>query len=142
MARKRKPASPARTRKSASPAEIETTTYRHPGEKRTNIPPAKIAAEGKVPVVPKVQYYYSPHLPPVLRFDYTGEADRVNELVEAASRRPLTAAEQKIVAEAVHHYEPWLEWAAKREQQQTRYFEVDPVALHIHERVSAQAVVR
>ena len=35
--------------------------------------------------------------------------------------------------------EPWLEWAGKREQKQ---FEVDPVALHLHERVSAQAILK
>ena len=132
----------ARKRTPASPTEIKATDYRHKGEKRTNIPPAKIAGEGKVPVVPKVRYYYNPHLPPVLRFDSTGEADKVKEVIEEAGRRTLTAAEQTIVAEAIHHYQPWLEWADKREQEERRYFEVDPVALHIHERVSAQAIVR
>jgi adenine-specific DNA-methyltransferase len=34
--------------------------------------------------------------------------------------------------------QPWLEWAGKQEQPT---FEVDPVALHIHERVSAQAIL-
>jgi len=132
----------ARKRTAAASSEIKTTDYRHTGEKRTNIPPAKMAAEGKVPAVPKVRYYYNPHLPPVLRFDSTGEADKVRELVEEASRRPLTAAEQTVVGEAIHHYQPWLEWADKREQEERRYFEVDPVALHIHERLSAQAIVR
>jgi len=32
-----------------------------------------------------------------------------------------------------------LEWAGKRE---ARSFAVDPVALHIHERVSAQAILK
>ena len=36
--------------------EMKTTDYRHTGEKRTNNPPARIAAEGKVPAVPKVRY--------------------------------------------------------------------------------------
>jgi len=42
--------------------DVKTTDYRHTGEKRTNIPPAKIAAEGKVPRVPKVRYHltYAP----------------------------------------------------------------------------------
>ena len=35
--------------------------------------------------------------------------------------------------------EPWLEWTGKRER---RSFEVDPVALHIHERISAQAILK
>ena len=68
-----------RKRTPAQPAETKTTDYRHTGEKRKNIPPAKIAAEGIVPRVPKVRYYYNPHLPPVLRFDSTGEADKVKD---------------------------------------------------------------
>ncbi len=131
-----------RKRTPATSASVKTTDYRHTGEKRTNIPPAKIEAEGKVPSVPKVRYYYDPHLPPSLRFDPTGDADGLERLVAAAGQRPLAATEQKVVAEAIRHYEPWLEWAGKREQHEKGYFEVDPVALHIHERVSAQAIVR
>jgi adenine-specific DNA-methyltransferase len=40
---------------------------------------------------------------------------------------------------ALRTQEPWLEWAGKRE---AKSFEVDPVALHIHERVSAQAILK
>jgi len=36
-------------------------------------------------------------------------------------------------------YEPWLEWSGKREKP---WFEVEPVALHMHERVSTQAILR
>ena len=35
--------------------------------------------------------------------------------------------------------QPWLEWSTKREKKQ---FEVDPVALHIHEKVSARAILK
>ena len=125
---------------------VEATDYRHSGEKRTNNPPARIAGEGKVPKVEKVRYAYSPHLPPVLRFDPTGRADRISEEIEAILRRaekgPLSGDEVTRVREAVAHYQPWLEWAGKREQHEKGWFEVDPVALHIHERVSAQAIVR
>ena len=38
--------------------------------------------------------------------------------------------------------QPWLEWAGKREEHERGFFDVDPVALHIHERVSAQAMLR
>ena len=93
---------------------VTTKDYRHDTETRTNIPPAKIASEGLVPQVEKVEYSYSPHLPPRLQFDPSGETV----------------------------YEPWLEWAGRREEQSRGVFAVDPVALHIHERVSAQAVVR
>jgi adenine-specific DNA-methyltransferase len=121
---------------------MKTTDYRHKGKKRPNIPPAKIAAEGKVPKVPRVRYEYSPHLPPVLQFDPSGAADKLPELIAEAGKRPLTASEQKLLAEALRNEQPWLEWAGKREQHERRFFEVDPVALHIHERVSTQAMMR
>jgi adenine-specific DNA-methyltransferase len=115
------------------------TDYRHDEAKRTNNPPAKIAAEGTVPLMPKIRYEYSPRLGPVLRFDSTGQSDRLPELLEKAQRGPLTAAEANLLAEALRNREPWLEWANKRER---KWFEVDPVALHIHERVSTQAILR
>jgi adenine-specific DNA-methyltransferase len=114
-------------------------TYRHKGEKRRNIPPAAIAAEGRVPTAPKLHYSYSPRLDPVLRFDSTGAPDKLPPLLEKAKRELLTDAEARLLAEALRREEPWLEWAGKRE---TNGFAVDPVALHIHERVSTQAILK
>jgi len=131
-----------RPRKSSGTGGVKTADYRHTGKKRTNIPTAKMAAEGKIPAAPKAQYHYNPHLPPVLRFDPAGKADKLPDLIAAAGRRALTADEQKLLAEALRNHQPWLEWATKREQHDKGFFEVDPVALHIHERVSAQAIVR
>jgi adenine-specific DNA-methyltransferase len=120
----------------------KTVDYRHEGEKRKNIPPAKMAGEGKVPKVEKVKYHYNPHLPPVLRFDPDGTADKYPDLIAQAGKRFLNPEEQKFLAEALQQQEPWLEWAGKKEQHEKRHFEVDPVALHIHERVSAKACIR
>ncbi|MGH9618339.1 MAG: site-specific DNA-methyltransferase, partial [Bryobacteraceae bacterium] len=113
--------------------------YRHPEATRKNNPPAKIAGEGHVPLIPKAEYSYSPRLPPVLRFDAGGVTDELPELLAAARERPLTEAEAWTLADALRAHEPWLEWAGKRE---AKSFAVDPVALHIHERVSAQAILR
>jgi adenine-specific DNA-methyltransferase len=115
--------------------------YRHKGAKRKNNPPAKIAGEGTVPVVPKIEYSYSPRRPPVLRFDTSGAADRLPELLAEAKKRKLTDDEVRLLAQALRTQEPWLEWAGKRESQASGFF-VDPVALHIHERISAQAILR
>jgi adenine-specific DNA-methyltransferase len=115
------------------------TDYRHDEATRKNNPPAKIAAEGTVPIMPKIRYEYSPRLAPALRFDSTGQTDKLPELLQKAQRQPLTPAEANQLAEALRNQEPWLEWANKREK---RWFEVDPVALHIHERVSPQAILR
>jgi adenine-specific DNA-methyltransferase len=115
--------------------------YRHSGATRKNIPPAKIAAEGKVPDVPKIQYSYSPRRPPELRFDTSGKADRLPDLLEKAKKGPLQAEEAQVLADALRVQQPWLEWAGKAEAE-VKGFTVDPVALHIHERVSAQAILK
>lgn len=117
----------------------KVTDYRFPDATRKNNPPAKIAAEGHVPLVPKAQYAYSPRRPPELRFDPSGRSDELPELLSVARQRKLTETEAFALAEALHVYEPWLEWAGKRE---ARSFAVDPVALHIHERVSTQAILK
>lgn len=117
----------------------KVTDYRFPGATRKNNPPAKIAAEGHVPLVPKAEYAYSPRRSLELRFDPTGRADELPELLATARQRKLTESEAWALAEALRVHEPWLEWAGKRE---ARCFTVDPVALHIHERVSAQAILR
>ena len=113
--------------------------YRFDKAKRKNNPPAKIAAEGTVPLLPKIPYFYSPRLSPRLQFDPAGKPDKLPELLVEAQRRALTTEEAKELAGALRKQEPWLEWAGKREQ---HAFDVDPVALHIHERVSPQAILR
>ena len=95
------------------PANV--SDYRHPEATRKNNPPAKIAAEGYVPLIPKAEYLYSPRRPPELRFDQTGHADELPELLAKATKRKLTEAEAWALAEALRVHEPWLEWAGKRE---------------------------
>src|SRR5438445_2542440 len=123
----------------AADALGSVTDYRFPESTRKNNPPAKIAAEGYVPILAKAQYSYSPRRPPELRFDPTGRADELPELLAKATKEKLTEGEAWTLAEALRHHDPWLEWAGKRE---AKSFAVDPVALHIHERLSAQAILR
>ena len=120
---------------------VETKDYRHSGEQRKNVPPAKLADEGKIPKVKKARYYYSPHLSPELRFDPVGKADRVLAIKEKVGEY-LTPEEKAVLENALSNQQPWLEWTEKKEQFERGWFEVDPVALHIHERVSAQAIIR
>lgn len=119
-----------------------TTDYRH-AEKRKNIPPAQMVSEGQVPKTKRVKYTYSPHLDPILRFDPTGRADKVKAIVEkACAGKALTAEEQAILRGVGEHWsQPWLEWAGKQEEQARGHFEVDPIALHIHERISSRAIL-
>jgi len=122
-----------------TPASDGIGDYRHDSSTRLNIPPARLASEGTVPAMPKSQYAYHPRRPPELRFDSTGATDRIPELLAAAKERPLTEDEVALLAAAVRTHEPWLEWAGKREMPG---FAVDPVALQIHERISAQAIIK
>ena len=85
---------------------------------------------------------YTPTTPTCRRVcDSTKTATPTNsrELLQKAQRGPLSADEVQILAEALKNHSPWLEWAGKQEAES---FAVDPVALHIHERVSAKAIVK
>jgi adenine-specific DNA-methyltransferase len=129
----------ARQKKKTNKAGDNLVDYRHKAVKRLNIPPAGLTARGHIVREKKVRYAYNPHLTPVLRFDATGKADSIEKLIEEACRRKLEPHETKVLQEALRNHEPWLEWAGKREQQ---WCVADPVALHIHERISTQAILR
>jgi adenine-specific DNA-methyltransferase len=129
----------ARQKKKTEKAGENVVDYRHKSVKRLNIPPAGLTARGEIVREKKVRYAYNPHLAPVLRFDATGKTDSIEKLIENASHRKLEPHEIKLLQEAMRNHEPWLEWAGKREQQ---WCVADPVALHIHERISTQAILR
>jgi adenine-specific DNA-methyltransferase len=108
--------------------------------KRKNIPPAGLEAQGVIKETPKICYEYNPHLPPVLRSaTKASETDKLPELLTVARQRALSVEEVKLLGEALRRHEPWLEWSGKREKP---WFEVNPVALHMHERISTQAILR
>jgi len=120
-----------------APDAVQAVKHR---AKRKNIPPAGLDSQGKVEEAPKIRYHHNPHLPPVLRFsNEPALADRLPELLRTARERALSEEEVALLAQALRRHEPWLEWSGKRERP---WFEVDPVALHIHERVSTQAMLR
>jgi len=111
---------------------------RHTGVTRLNIPPAGLAARGEIAREKKIRYAYNPHLPPTLRFDPSGNAESVFELLDKAERQKLEPKDVDFLREALKNHQPWLEWAGKQEQQ---WCVADPVALHIHERISTQAIL-
>ncbi len=105
-----------------------------------DLPPAGLEAQGTLQEAPRLRYEYNPHLPPVLRSATdAAEADKLPELLVTARQRALSAEEAKVLADALRRHEPWLEWSGKREKP---WFEVEPVALHMHERISTQAILR
>lgn len=119
--------------------EKEVKDYRHDSSTRKNNPPAGIAGQARTPKTPKQEYAYNPHLSPILRSDPNGDVDKLHELLQEAQQRQLKPEEAKKIADALKHHEPWLEWSGKQE---TKSFTVDPVALHVHERVSAKAILK
>ena len=129
----------AKRKNSGSRNGGDVADYRHKGVSRLNIPPAGLAARGEIAREPALKWAYNPHLAPTLRFDAAGQADRIETLLDAASRRPLAPEETALLKAALRNHEPWLEWAGKREQP---WCVADPVALHIHERLSTQAVLK
>lgn len=120
----------------AAPAATPFTEHRYAGATRKNLPTAGDAL-GHVEEAAPITYAYDPHRPPVLRFNEA--IARQRWLLDEARRRTLTGDETAELAAMLEASQPWLEWSGKREQPD---FAVDPVALHIHERVSAQAILR
>ncbi len=120
------------------------TSYQHPDKKRKNLPAAGMAVKDQEVETAKIPYAYDPHLTPVLRFDESGASDalttEVEALLEKAKTGALSEKEVRLLGEALlRSRQPWLEWSTKREK---KTFAVDPVALHIHEKVSARSILR
>ncbi|HMN77645.1 MAG TPA: site-specific DNA-methyltransferase [Burkholderiaceae bacterium] len=131
---------PAQVAAADTGPDTAVRAIRHPARRR-NIPPAGLEAQGRVEEAPKLRHEYNPHLPPVLRFadNDAAAADRLPALLATARERALSEDEARVLADALRRHEPWLEWSGKRERP---WFEVEPPALHIHERVSTQAMLR
>ena len=126
-------------RKKPTPPGPAVASLQYPA-RRKNIPPAGLGAHGVVRETPTVRYAHNPHLPPVLRSSSDpAAADRLPALLAAARERALTADEAALLAAALRRHEPWLEWSGKRERP---WCEVEPAPLHLHERVSTEAVLR
>ena len=117
MATKSKKVPHLSERNGHKPTALDNVTdYQHGEAKRKNNLPAKLAAEGVVPLMAKIPYACSPRLSPVLRFDPTGGPDRVMEVLAKTKRRALKDDEVKLLADALRTHKPWLEWAEKREK--------------------------
>jgi adenine-specific DNA-methyltransferase len=134
---RRASAETAAAKKEKAPAAAAPfTEHRHAQATRKNLPAAGDAL-GHVEEAGKITYAYDPHRPPVLRFN--NGIVGLRELLDESRRRPLTVEETERLAALLEAPQPWLEWTGKRE---TPDFAVEPVALHIHERVSAQAILK
>jgi adenine-specific DNA-methyltransferase len=132
------PRKPKSTPAAPNPGEA-IASIKYPA-KRKNLPPSGLEAQGVLQEPPRLRYEYNSHLPPALRSATDeAEADKLPELLAAARQRALTDGEARTLADALRRHEPWLEWSGKREKP---WFEVEPVALHMHERVSTQAILR
>ena len=116
---------------------VPFTQHRHADATRKNLPPAGGDAQQEVGHEQKIVYAFDPHRSPELRFN--GQIGRLKDLLVKATQEKLSAEEAAEFAQLIESEQPWLEWAGKQENPN---FSVDPVALHIHERVSAEAILR
>ena len=113
--------------------------YTYPA-KRKNNPPAGIEAQGHLEEARRIRFAYNPHLPPVLRSSpEAAETDALPEILQKALQGPLNRDDVQLLSAALRKHEPWLEWSGKREKP---WFDVEPVVLNIHERISTQAILR
>ena len=131
---------PPRKKKTEDATPVRT--HQHTDHQRPVIPDAGVTS-GEMPKAKRQSYAYSPHLDPVLRSDPTGAADLVVGIVaKVEGGISLNEEEKRILRSVARAYEqPWVEWAGKLEANRTGSFKVDDVLLHIHERVSAQAII-
>ena len=116
---------------------VPFTQHRHADATRKNLPPAGGDAQQEVGREKKIVYKFDPHRSPELRFN--GQIGRLKELLAKATVEKLSPTEAAEFTKLIESEQPWLEWAGKQENPT---FSVDPVALHIHERVSAEAILR
>jgi adenine-specific DNA-methyltransferase len=130
------PRAPRAPRATETPS-VPFTQHRHADATRKNLPPAGGDAQQEVGQEEKIQYAFDPHRSPELRFN--GQIGRLKDLLVKATQEKLSTEEAAEFAKLIESEKPWLEWAGKRENPN---FSVDPVALHIHERVSAEAILR
>ena len=131
---------PPRKKKTEDATSIRA--HHHPDHQRPVIPNATVRA-GDLPKGRRQAFAYNPHLDPVLRSDPAAAADLVSGIVaKVEAGTSLTEEEKRILRSVARSYQaPWLEWAGKREAEGRETFQVDDVLLHIHERISAQAII-
>jgi adenine-specific DNA-methyltransferase len=126
-----------RAPRAAEAPPVPFTQHRHADATRKNLPPAGGDAQQEVGQEQKIVYAFDPHRSPELRFN--GQIGRLKDLLVKATQEKLSPEEAAEFAQLIESEQSWLEWAGKRENPN---FSVDPIALHIHERVSAEAILR
>jgi len=131
---------PPRKKKTEDATPVRT--HQHADHQRPVIPDAGVTS-GDMPKAKRQSYAYSPHLDPVLRSDPSGAADLVAGIVaKVEGGLALNDEEKRILRSIARAYEqPWVEWAGKSEAEIKKSLKVDDVYLHIHERISAQAII-
>lgn len=131
----------ARSKKSENPEPL-VNSFQYGSESRVNIPESTETQAG-LSKGKKREYSYNPHLSPQFRFDETGTWDRVRDVIDKSIAGKKLSADEIVLLKSVAELgaQPWLEWAGKQENHAKGNFGVDDVVLHIHERISAQALI-
>ena len=109
--------------------------YRH-DERRPNNPEAGLPPTADNANPRRTTHHYDPHLAPELNFA-TAHADLAALIESALASDDLTAVKEalQVLKKA---QEPFLNWSGKSERTS---FEIDEVALHVHERVDPATIL-
>lgn len=131
---------PPRKKKTEDATPVRT--HHHPDHQRPLIPDAAVTL-GDLPKTKRQDYAYNPHLDPILLSDPTRAAERILSIIDKVEKGVAINEEDKRILKSVAtaYEQPWLEWSGKREACERRRFQVDDVLLHIHERISPQAII-
>ncbi len=107
----------------------QTLSYRH-SDKRKNNPHVGMVDTSSDEVEGQTSWACDPHIDPTLNFD-TARAD-IERLIDDALASGDEAVMRQALEELKRLHAPYLNWTGKAERTS---FEVDTVALHVHERI-------
>ncbi|MBK7412764.1 MAG: site-specific DNA-methyltransferase [Ignavibacteria bacterium] len=116
--------------------QTKVVSYRHPEQKRKNIPEVGLVTPESDPVSPKTTWAYDPHIDPALQFDST--RSKVEKVIDDALASGDAETMREALATLKRMQEPYLNWTGKAERTS---FEIDTVSLHVHERIDPASIL-
>lgn len=131
---------PPRKKKTQDATPVRT--HQHTDHQRLVVPDAGVT-NSRISDAKIQAYSFNPHLEPILRSDSTGNTDKVESIIEKIEMGVSLSDQEKVIIRTVaqSYRQPWLEWSSKIETEAKKSFNIDDVFLHIHERISSQAII-
>ena len=116
--------------------QTKVVSYRHPEQKRKNIPEVGLVTPDSDPASPKTKWAYDPHIDPALQFDSARAT--VEKVIDDALASGDAETMREALATLKRMQQPYLNWTGKAERTS---FEIDTVSLHVHERIDPASIL-